>query len=64
MGGRDSSLKGVSVGGRPLDDPLQLTYVGTRVAKEDREDVTERPQLATQIVRAENYRQGDLCSAV
>ena len=60
MGGRDSSLKGVYVGGRPLDNPLLLTYVGTRITKEALEDVAERPQLVTQVVQAENYGQGDL----
>ena len=61
MGGRDISLKGVSVGGRSLNIPLHPTYVRTCVSKEAREDVTERPQLAMQVFRANNYRQGDLC---
>ena len=60
MGGRYSSLEGVSIGGCPLYDPRQLTYVRTRVAKEAREDVAERPQLAAQVFQAENDRQGDL----
>ena len=60
MGGQESSLEGVSVGGRPLDNPLQITYIGTCVAKETREDVAGRLQLATQVVRANNYRQGEL----
>ena len=34
MGGRYSSLKVVSVGGLPLNNPLQIMYVGTCISKE------------------------------
>ena len=36
-------LEDVYVGGRQLDDPFQITYIQTRIAKEVREDVAERP---------------------
>ena len=60
MGGLDKPIEGGSIGGRPFEDPLQLTHVGARVAKEAREDVEKRPKLATQVFQADDYLKGDL----
>ena len=60
MRGQDRPLEGVSVGGRPLNNPLQLTHVGTHISEEAHENVSERPQLAKKVVQADNNRQGNL----
>ena len=49
MRGHYRPLKGVSVGGCPLDKPLQIAHVGKCTAKEARENVAERPQFATKL---------------